>query len=161
MSVTVLRRGTPWRLRWLGGICIVAVLAGCNRRGPTVSPADAAIVLATVAGPLPEGLEVLCYESRGGGAASWIVRTATPWRPHESVDHRHATLPTDTFMNLVTATAQGRVDPGRPAENSCRYTEWQASAADAAGRRDIRIFQLGTDRGELTVLEMIPDPAGG
>lgn len=142
-------------------MCLVAVLAGCSGRGPTVSPADAAIVLATVAGPLPEGLEVLFYEPRGGGAAAWIVRVPGVWRPHAAADHRHATLPTDTFMNLVAATAQGKVDPGRPAESSCRYTEWQAAAADAAGRRDIRIYQLATDRGELTVLETLPDPAGG
>jgi hypothetical protein len=145
---------------WMLGLLVAGSVGGCGGGGPTAPAADAAAALVAVTGPLPEGCEILWHESRGGSAAAWIIRTPGRWRPHESVDHRHKTLPTDTFMNLVAATAQGKVDPGRPTASSCRYTEWRLGDA-TDGRRDVRIYQLATDRGELTVLETLPDPAGG
>jgi hypothetical protein len=139
----------------------VALVSGCSGHPPGPTPAESTAALTAVVGALPDGSEILFFERRGGAGGAWVIRTTERWQPHGVADHRHVTLPTDTFMNLVAATALGKVDPGRPAEGSCRYTEWQASAADAAGRRDIRIFQLATDRGELTVLESLPDPTGG
>ena len=112
-------------------------------------------------GPLPEGLEVLFFEPQGEAAAAWIVRHPDRWRPHEAADHRHATLPVDTFMDLVAATARGTVEPGQPAEQACRYTEWGPEGAADGTRRLVRIYQLVTDRGEVTVLETLPDPANG
>lgn len=138
---------------------VLAVLAGCGGTDRP-SPAAAAEALAAIVGSLPEGLEIAFFEPRGSTAAAWIVRFPGRWRPHEAADHRHATLPVDTFMNLVAATAQGTVDPGQPVEQACRYTEWRMEAA-AGPRRLVRSFQLTTDRGELTVLETLPDPAGG
>lgn len=140
------------------GLCLVlGALLGCGGVSGEPSAAEA---LVAVVGPLPAGLEVLSYEPRGGASGSWIVRHPGGWRPHEESDHRHATLPVETFLNLVAATARGAIDPGRPAEEACRYTEWHMEAA-AGPRRLVRSFQLTTDRGELTVLETLPDPAGG
>ena len=159
--MTVSGRGTLPLGNRLVGACLVAVLAGCAGRGPAVSPADPPAALAAVAGPLPEGLEILFFEPRGGAAASWIVRVPGGWRPHAAADHRHVTLPVDSFMNLVAATAHGKVDPGRPAESSCRYTEWTLDEGAGGSRRLVRVFQLNTDQGEVTVLERLPDPTAG
>ncbi|MFM8495255.1 MAG: hypothetical protein ACKOEM_06965 [Planctomycetia bacterium] len=137
----------------------LAALAGCGGTD-RLPPAAAAEALVAIVGPLPAGLEIVLHEPRGEMAAAWIVRFPGRWRPHEATDHRHATLPVDSFMNLVAATAQGTVDPGQPVEQACRYTEWRMEAA-AGPRRLVRSFQLTTDRGELTVLETLPDPAGG
>lgn len=145
----------------IGGSLALAALVGCGGGAGRASPATAAGALTAVVGPLPEGLDVLFFEPQGEAAAAWIVRHPDRWRPHEAADHRHATLPVDTFMNLVAATAQGAVDPGRPAEQACRYTEWGPEPAVGGPRRLVRTYQLATDRGEVTVLETLPDPAGG
>lgn len=140
---------------------LVAVLAsGCGTGKPATPPPESAAALVAIVGVLPEALEILFHEPRGDSAAAWIVRVPGRWRPHEAVDHRHKAFTTDAFLNLVAATSRGTVDPGRPAESGCRYTEWRTTDAAAGSRRDVRIYQLTTDRGEVTVLEMLPDPAG-
>jgi len=159
--VTVRCRSRGLRAGLIGGCLALAALVGCGGGASRPSPAAAAEALTAVVGALPEGLEVLFFEPRGGAAAAWIVRHPYRWRPHEAADHRHATLPVDTFMNLVTATARGTVEPGQPAEQACRYTEWGPEAAADGTRRLVRIYQLVTDRGEVTVLETLPDPANG
>jgi hypothetical protein len=145
---------------WTGALLAAALAAGCGTGSPVPPAAESAAALTAVVGPLPEGLEILFHEPRGGTAAAWIVRAPGPWRPHEAVDHRHKTFKADAFLNLVAATSRGTVDPGRPTESGCRYTEWRTTEA-ADTRRDVRVYQLATDRGEVTVLETLPDPAGG
>jgi hypothetical protein len=139
----------------------VVALGGCSGGAGGRPSAGAAETLAAVVGPLPPELDVLFHEARGGAAAVWIIRIPEQWRPHEAAEHRHATLPIDTFMNLVAATGRGTVDPGRPTEQACRYTEWGPDEVAGGARRLVRIYQLVTDRGEVTVLETLPDPAGG
>lgn len=154
----------PGGARWLigiGGTVIAAALLGCGERRQAPSAAEGAAALAAILGPLSADLEVLFYEPRGGDAAAWIIRSPGRWRPHEAAEHRHVTLPADTFQNLAAALAQGTIDPGAPAEASCRYTEWRTEAAGTGRPRDVRIYQLMTARGEITVLETLPDPAGG
>lgn len=141
-------------------LLVATLAAGCGTSNPVTPPPESAAALTAVVGPLPEGLEILFHEPRGGTAAAWIVCVPRRWRPHEAVDHRHKTFTTDAFLNLVAATSRGTVDPGRPAESGCRYTEWRTTDAAGGWRRDVRIYQLTTDRGEVTVLEMLPDPAG-
>jgi len=147
------------RADMIAGCLTLAALCGCAGGTSRPSPAAAAEALTAVVGPVPDGLEVEFYEPRGEAAALWIVRHPDRWRPHELVDHRHARLPVDTFMDLLAATARGTVDPGQPAEQACRYTEWGPEAAADGTRRLVRIYQLVTDRGEVTVLETLPDPA--
>ena len=150
-------------LRWaaIGGCLVLAALGGCGGGAGGRPFAGATESLAAVVGPLPQDLEVLFQEARGGVASVWIVRNPKGWRPHDSAEHRHATLPVDTFMNLVAATGRGTVDPGRPAEQACRYTEWRPDEVPDGSRRLVRIYQLNTDQGEVTVLETLPDPAAG
>lgn len=159
--MTMARPVPAWRAAALAAALIVALATGCGRRQPVSSASESAAALSAVVGPLPAGLEILFHEQRGELAAGWIVRTPKPWKPHEAVDHRHATLPVDTFMNLVAATSGGTLDLGRPTDDRCRYTEWRMPAAEGTARRDIRIHQLTTEQGECTVLETLPDPAGG
>jgi hypothetical protein len=149
------------RAGWMLAPLVAALAVGCGTGKPVTPAPESAAALTAVVGPLPAGLEILFHEPRGDAAAAWIVSVPGVWRPHESVDHRHKTFTPDAFLNLVAATSRGTVDPGRPAESSCRYTEWRSNEAAAGPRRDLRIYQLTTDRGEVTVLETLPDPAGG
>jgi len=159
--VTVRCHSRALRAGLIGGCLALAALVGCGGGAGRPLPTSPAEALAPVVGPLPEGLEVLFHEPRGDAAAVWIVCIPGRWQPHDAAEHRHATLPVNTFMNLVAATARGMVDPGRPAEEACRYTEWRTDDSAGAGQRLVRAFQLATDRGEVTVLETLPDPAGG
>ncbi len=158
--MTALRAKCRFWPRRILALLATALVAGCGTGVSSMPRTESAAALTAVVGPLPEGLGILFHEPRGGTAAAWIVRVPGRWQPHEAVDHRHKAFTIEIFMNLVAATALGTVDPGRPVESSCRYTEWRTEDAAAGSRHDVRIYRLATDQGEVTVLETLPDPAG-
>lgn len=138
-------------------VAAVACCVGCGPGGDR-SAGDATAALAAVVGDLPDGLEVLAHESRGGQAAAWVVRTRERWLPQALTDHRHQALRVDAFANLVAGITHGSLDIGRPVDRSCEYAEWRQTPAGGGGRVGVRIHQLRTDRGDFTVLETLSDP---
>lgn len=147
--------------RPLAAALLVAVACGCGTGGQSLQAPDAVAALTAVAGPLPDGLEVLFFEPRTARGGAWIVRTPARWLPHGETEHRHAILPATRFADLVAATTRGALDLGRPTESTCEFTQWDSMPPGTERRREFRIHQLATEQGEFAMFEVLPDADAG